>query len=422
MSRFKPMKEHELEEQQINILLKEDDAPLTDISTSGIGVYLITGIGLFLIFAIFSITINIPQEIQIDFVLKGGSTEEVKRIGETTFIGKVLIKPGANVEKGTPLLSITSPIVTSLINDINQAENSLAFHLKTKTSFHKQEIGIYEGKITFYQKQIEQLNDEMRSVYKTRNNEMVALNKQLALSRKNLKRQESLFEQKVISQSQLEVSQLSYQKQAQSLNATVRSYVLTIQTLQQQIRTAQTNQHEISTSIDKLNQDHNLEEVQLRKSLLSKKQRLALTFGSYNIENDHLILLAEQPGNINMISEPETKINAGEIVWRIEQDPTKKYAFAKANSAEVGKLKIGQKVVLKYESYPSFYYGAMQGIIESIENSSDDSGHFLVRMAVEDDNFKQAVKKGMTGRAAVITEEITLMQLLLKIFASKIES
>ncbi|MDW3192358.1 MAG: HlyD family efflux transporter periplasmic adaptor subunit [Cytophagales bacterium] len=422
MSHSDLQEQYGLEEQQIDILLQEDDAPLENISRRGHRVFFLTGFALVFLFIVFSITITLPQEVQLNFVLKGGSVEEVKRVGEPIFVHKLLVTTGDELPANTPLMVISSPGILQMISDVDRKRQLLKFQESTATDYLQKELEVYRTKGWSYREQVVELKKELTILKENRAAEIQAIEQQIAIHKNDLNRQEALFKEQVISQSQLEQAQLTVQQQEQDKRTALRAYVLSEQTLQQQLRLAQTGIQEINTTLALLEQKHALDREKLQQEVSIAEEQLKLTFGSNRIDGDRLMLLTETQGTVNMIREPETRIGAGEIVWRLETQNQAAYVYSEANSAQVGHLKEGQKVVMKFESFPYFYYGAKRGQITSIGDSPSDEGYYPINIQLnQKDDFKPELKKGMTGRASVLIEELTLAHLLYKMVARKVD-
>lgn len=81
-----------------------------------------------------------------------------------------------------------------------------------------------------------------------------------------------------------------------------------------------------------------------------------------------------------------------------------------------GKLRIGLKVLLKFQSYPSQEFGFVSGEIESIKNIPTDSGYLakiqLTRGLLTNYNKRLIFTNGMKAQAEIITENIRLSQRL----------
>lgn len=423
MSHSDLQEQYGLEEQQIDVLLQEDDAPLDNISRQGYSVFFLTGMGVVLAFIIFSFTVKLSQEVQLNFVLKGGSVEEIKRVGEAVFIHELLVTTGDEIEENTPLMVVSSPGILQMLSEIDRKQQLLNFQNKTASEFHEKELNTYRQKSLSYETQVRELQKELLILQENRVAEINSIDHQIQLLKKDLARQESLFEEKVISQSQLEQAQIVVQQQEQGKRTALRSYVLSEQTLQQQLRLAQTGIKEVNTTLELLQQRHDLNKEELQRDVSLAEKQLALIFGKCHIERDRMTLLAERNGVINMIRESETRIPAGEIIWRLGTNDQDAYVYSEANSTQVGHLEESQKVIVKFESFPYFYYGAKTGYISNIGNSPNDEGFYPINIQLEtNDDFKPTVKKGMTGQASVITEELTMAQLLYKMVAKKVDT
>lgn len=88
----------------------------------------------------------------------------------------------------------------------------------------------------------------------------------------------------------------------------------------------------------------------------------------------------------------------------------------KIPQANFGKVKTGQKVLIKFQGYPYEEYGAVEGVINTIAQipSSDASTFFatidLPKGLMTTSNKTLIYRNGMAASAEIITEDVTLME------------
>ncbi|MCX6226991.1 MAG: HlyD family efflux transporter periplasmic adaptor subunit [Bacteroidia bacterium] len=78
-----------------------------------------------------------------------------------------------------------------------------------------------------------------------------------------------------------------------------------------------------------------------------------------------------------------------------------------------GKVKAGQKVIVRIDKYPYMEYGSLQGVVESISMVSDQE-FYSVEISFPDrmtTTYKKELvfSQGMSGQAEIITEEFSLL-------------
>jgi HlyD family secretion protein len=79
-----------------------------------------------------------------------------------------------------------------------------------------------------------------------------------------------------------------------------------------------------------------------------------------------------------------------------------------------GKVKVGQKVNIKFSNYPHMEYGMVSGIIKSISSVPSDNA-YLVEVSLPNGlltNYKKtlAFNQNMQGNAEIITEDIRVLE------------
>jgi multidrug efflux pump subunit AcrA (membrane-fusion protein) len=110
--------------------------------------------------------------------------------------------------------------------------------------------------------------------------------------------------------------------------------------------------------------------------------------------------------------EEKTQIKQGQMICFINPENTQYYATVLIPQANFGKVKIGERVLLKLSAYPYREFGALKGSLNFISSIPTDSG-FIAKVILPEDlstNYKKQLvyRDGLTAQAEIITEDLKL--------------
>lgn len=161
-----------------------------------------------------------------------------------------------------------------------------------------------------------------------------------------------LFTKKVISESELDKTQLSYLSSKEGLQNAINNFINAKQAAQQT--------------------ENKLQELQIQKP--EKELRIALTF-AYNDLVDNIksweqkyVFKAPFEGRIQFLKfyNENQFIQSGESVFTIVPEAKKVLGQMVLPAQGSGKIKIGQEVIVKLDNYPYSEYGLITGQVKSI--------------------------------------------------------
>jgi multidrug efflux pump subunit AcrA (membrane-fusion protein) len=112
------------------------------------------------------------------------------------------------------------------------------------------------------------------------------------------------------------------------------------------------------------------------------------------------------------IIEEKTQIKQGQMVCVVNPEHTQYYATVLIPQANFGKIRIGERVLLKLSAYPYREFGALKGSLNFISSIPTDSG-FIAKVILPEDlsiNYKKQIvyRDGLTAQAEIITEDLKL--------------
>jgi multidrug resistance efflux pump len=227
---------------------------------------------------------------------------------------------------------------------------------------------------------------------------------ELAFQKKDLERQQHLFESGVIAKQTLESKEL-YFLQAERNYANIDA---SISQIREAIGNANTN--EVSTSIKKTK-----EEISLLKNVIQSFNQLKRALKDWEMT---YAITSDIDGKVvfsKSWNENQT-VNANELLFTIIPKENSAYiAKLKTPAQNSGKIKTGQMVNIKLEIYPDTEFGKIQGVIESISLLPDEDGFYLITVSLPSKlitsyNKEIPFRHEMSASAEIITEDLRLIE------------
>jgi multidrug resistance efflux pump len=230
---------------------------------------------------------------------------------------------------------------------------------------------------------------------------------ELSLKKKELERYQMLHQKGVISTQEWETKNIDYlqqEKNIRNLSSLISQTRSSINDLSKDSQNTQVNK-----SKDDINLYRNTIQAfnQLKKSISDWEQAYVLRS-----------TIAGEVSYLQVWSENQF-VNVGDNVFSIIPTVEKNFVGkVKAPAQNSGKLKIGQEVQIRLANYPDREFGIIQGKVQSISMIPDKDGNLLLDISLphglqtsyhKQINFQQE----MSGTAAIITEDLRLIERLL---------
>ena len=131
------------------------------------------------------------------------------------------------------------------------------------------------------------------------------------------------------------------------------------------------------------------------------------------------ILIASENGRIEFVSflQENQLVNAGQQLFFIQPPQTNYYAEMKAGQAGFGKIKNGQKVILRLQGYPSHEFGFIEGKVSYISNLPNERDSFMTKVELPQGlttNYKRSIffRNNLLASAEIITDDRRLIDRL----------
>lgn len=128
------------------------------------------------------------------------------------------------------------------------------------------------------------------------------------------------------------------------------------------------------------------------------------------------LLIAPISGSVAFAAfmQENQQLQANQIICFVNPGNSEYYAQIFIPQFNFGKVALGQKVLLKFQSYPFQEYGAVKGKIAFISHIPTDSG-YLAKVILPDGlftNYKKQIqyRDGLTAQSEIITKDLRLLQ------------
>ena len=128
------------------------------------------------------------------------------------------------------------------------------------------------------------------------------------------------------------------------------------------------------------------------------------------------LLIAPTDGKVTFVAliQENQQLQSAQTICYINPENTHYFAQLVIPQANLGKVAVGQKVLLKFSSYPFQEFGAVYGKIEFISRVATDAGYFA-KIALQNGlttNYGKQIfyRDGLQGNAEIITKDLRLLQ------------
>lgn len=250
------------------------------------------------------------------------------------------------------------------------------------------------------------LKSELKTRLKILQNQKSISKKTYEFSEKTLERNKQLFEKGIISEQEYEDEQAYFLEAEKSL----KNINITISQLNQSLN--QTDNESSQTIIKS-----KMENIRLYKSVLLDLNELRRSIRDWELK---YLAQANIEGEISLMgiwNEYQT-VKQGDLLFTIiPQINNHHIAKIKAPIRNSGKIKKGQQVNINLFNYPEAEYGVLEGKVTEMSAIPDEEGYYFITVFLEKNlltsyNIQIPFMSEMTGRAEIVTEDLTLLERL----------
>jgi multidrug resistance efflux pump len=220
---------------------------------------------------------------------------------------------------------------------------------------------------------------------------------------KDLNRQETLFSKGIISEQDYETKQLEIENAKNNYKTILNS----ISQLKEQLNNAQKN-----SKVSEFNKEK--EDNKLLRNVIQSFNQLKKSIKEWR---NRYILKSNINGTVSFLNHwtANQQVTQGDLVFFIiPSNNSSLIAKLKSPAQNSGKIKIGQKVHIQLENYPSTEFGVILGEINHISLIADKNGNYIIDVKLPSDlitsyNKHIDFKQEMKGAAEIITEDLRLL-------------
>lgn len=272
------------------------------------------------------------------------------------------------------------------------------------------ELQPHIGKMEFSQRSLVEINSRIKSQIAQKD----LLERRLTLVQIDYERNKALHKEGVIADKDFESREIEYLLMQEQVN----NMVIAISQLQEALSMA--NQTQRITAIDKQE-----EETRILKNMIQSYHSLKRNLRDW----EYTYLMTSSTGGLvsfQKIWGANQQVNSGELVFTVlPENKSELLSSMKIPAQNAGKVKIGQKVLIKLDNYPFQQYGALIGEITNISVSPDDEFNYLVYATLPmgtTTSYKREIpfNQELLGNAEIITEELSVAERLFFKFRSLI--
>jgi len=340
----------------------------------------------------------------------------------------ILVQDKANVDENTPLAIIQNSSdykeVLKLSHDLSEGKEISTAEIIQK--YKTANLGEAQQAFSLFEKECmaHDLNQELQpfqvqaNAQKAESIQIVArlnilqqqksLNEsELQLQKKDVNRQETLFDKGIISAQDFDNKKLGYIQSEKNY----RNLLSSISQLKSNLIANTSNSK--NTKISSTKENMTLESSQTQSFYNLKKV----------IKDWELayVLKSSVAGKVSFLQiwTANQSITAGESVFAIIPTLEKGYiGKLKAAALNSGKIKIGQHVNIRLVNFPDNEYGMLQGVIKNISLTPDKEGTILIDVVLPkklETSYHKTIpfQQEMSGSAEIITQDLRLIERLL---------
>lgn len=349
---------------------------------------------------------------------------------QTQIAGRIVkwnVKEGDFVKKGDTLLVLTEvkdnyldPKLLERTQEQANAKRASIDYYKSKAAASQYQIEAIERGRNLKIQQLKNYLNQLQSKLKAEQAELIAANNDYTLALDQRDRQRKMYQEGLVSQTQLQQREVSYQ------NALAKKTIVEnkIAQTQQEIANNQVQQNaaiqEYLEKIQKAEGDR-LSSLSEANTSLADASKLENQAANYALRSEMYIIKAPQDGQIVQV----TKSGIGEIIKEGESIgtvvPGRNDAFAVevfVRPVDLPLIDRGQKVRLIFDGFPTIVftgwpkgsYGTFGGEIIAFENTISDNGMFRVLVVEDkkDDPWPKQIKVGSGAKSIVLLKNVPI--------------
>lgn len=230
---------------------------------------------------------------------------------------------------------------------------------------------------------------------------------ELALEKAKLQRSKDLFKNGVIAKQTIEEAELIYLQQQKNFS-----------TLQNQISQLESSLIDLKTNQKTTIINQTKDEINLYRNLLNSFNQLKRSIREWELM---FVLESSIEGNLTYIDfwRSSQYISSGELVFSVLPSQRGSYIVrARASGLNTGKLRVGQKAIVRLANYPDREFGVLEGKLTNISKIPDSEGFLILEIELPKQlttsfGVELEFQQEMVGTVEIVTEDLRLLERLL---------
>jgi len=392
------------------------------------GISLVAVIVFLLIF--FAWLVRYPDIVVADANLTSSIPPDRVYSRTTGRIDSILVKDNAFVKEGQPLAVIENTAnfksvkyLKSIVDTLDIQELQFNFPYEKCNDLELGSIAVdyanFENDLRNYQQLLSlkpylveknyQKNELLQQNRRLSNlrQQIVYARKEVALEKAKLKRSKDLFKKGVVAEQAYEEAELIFLQKQKNFSA-----------LQNQISQLESSLIDLKTNKKTTVINQTKDEINLYRNLLNSLNQLKRAIRDWELM---YILETSINGNLTYINfwRSSQYINEGDLVFSVLPTQRGDYLVrAKASGLNIGKLKEGQKAIVRLSNYPDREFGVLEGELSNISKTPDSDGNLILEIELPKQlttsfGIKLEFQQEMIGIVEIITEDLRLLERLL---------
>jgi multidrug resistance efflux pump len=347
----------------------------------------------------------------------------------TAIAGKIVkwfVKEGQYVKKGDTIAQLAEikpeyldpNLIPRMNQQVTSKINAIEYY-KEKVSTSQQQVDALQQAQEIKQAQLKNKLRQLQSKLNGEQAELSAIQNEVTFSKDQFERQQKLFDQGLVSQTQWQQRNQAYQ---QSMAKKVMIENKIAQT-QQELNTVQLEQmgavQEYSEKISKA-QGEQFQSMSQIASSQGEVAKLENQTTNYTLRNGMYFIIAPQDGQIVQASKGGIGelVKEGERIAGIVPTASNYCVEIYVRPVDLPLIQIGQKVRLLFDGFPAIVfsgwpensYGTFGGRVVTYENNISENGMFrvLVSQDPEDRPWPQQLKMGSGAQSIALLKDVPI--------------
>ncbi len=341
-------------------------------------------------------------------------------------ITKWYVKEGDLVKKGDTILQISEIKAEYLDPNLVGRTQQQVDAKRGTITFYQDKIGTTQSQIAALSEakklKIEQLGNKLRQLdYKlaAENAELIAVNNELALAKDQFDRQQKMYDEGLVSQTQLQQRNLSFQNVVAKKIMVENKLAQTQQEVTNVKIEKNSVEQEYTEKISKAEGDRfqSLSQIATGEGDVAKLENAV---ANYTIRNGMYLILAPQDGQIVQAKKSGIGeiLKDGELISIIVPKKVEYAVEMFIRPVDLPLVNLGQKVRFMFDGFPAIVfsgwpdnsYGTFGGNIVAIENSIGKNGLFRVLVAEDktDKPWSEQLKIGSGAQGIALLKDVPI--------------